>query len=62
MNIAKSQVILRLILMKFGMQLSYGPPFPVAKFQQGHKGQKVQGCKVKGQHFKKLAETILTII
>ena len=48
--------------MKFGMQLSYGPPFPLAKFQQGHKGQRPEGRKVKGQNFKKLAEAILTII
>ena len=48
--------------MKFGMQPSYGPPFPLAKFQQGHKGQRPEGRKVKGQIFKKLAEAILTTI
>ena len=48
--------------MKFGMQLSYGPPFPVAKFQQGHKGQRLEGRKDKGQIFKKLAEVILNTI
>ena len=57
-----NSVIFRPILMKFGMQLSYGPPFSLAKFQQGHKGQRPEGCKVKGQNFKKLAEAILTII
>ena len=36
--------------MKFGMQLSYGPPFPLAKFQQGHEGQRPEGRKVKGQN------------
>ena len=48
--------------MKFGMQLSYGPPFPVAKFQQGHKGRRSEGRKVKDQIFKKLAEAISTTI
>ena len=43
-----NSVIFEPILMKFGMQLSYGPPFPVAKFQQGHKGQRLEGRKVKG--------------
>ena len=57
-----NSVIFEAILMKFGMQLSYGPPFSVAKFQQGHKGQRPEGCKVKGQNFKKLAEAILTTI
>ena len=57
-----NSVIFEAILMKFGMQLSYGPPFSVAKFQQGHKGQRPEGRKVKGQIFKKLAEAILTII
>ena len=47
-----NSVIFEPILMKFGMQLSYGPPFPVAKFQQGHKGQRPEGRKVKGQNFK----------
>ena len=55
-------VIFEPILMKFGMQLSYGPPFPVAKFQQGHKGQRPEGLKVIGQIVKKLAEAILTTI
>ena len=57
-----NSVIFEPILMKFGMQLSYGPPFPVAKFQQGHKGQRPEGRKVKGQIFKKLAEAISTTI
>ena len=48
--------------MKFAMQLSHGPPFQLAKFQQGHKGQRQEGRKVKGQIFKKLAEAILTTI
>ena len=48
--------------MKFGMQLSYGPPLPVAKFQQGHKGQRPEGRKDKVKIFKKLAEAILTTI
>ena len=48
--------------MKFGMQLSYGPSFPLAKFQQGHEGQRPEGRKVKGQNFKKLAEAILAVI
>ena len=30
--------------MKFGMQLSYGPQFPLAKFQQGHKGKNTDIC------------------
>ena len=55
-------VIFQPILMEFGMQLSYGPPFPEAKFQQGHKGQRPEGCKVKGQIFKKLTEAISTTI
>ena len=58
-----NSVIFEAILMKFGKQLSYGPPFSVAKFQQGHKGQRPEGCKVKGQNFKKkLAEAILAVI
>ena len=57
-----NSVIFRLIWMKFGMQLSYGPPFPLAKFQQGHEGQRPEGRKVKGQNFKKLAEAILAVI
>ena len=57
-----NSVIFEAILMKFGMQLSYGPPFSVAKFQQGHKGQRPEGRKVKGQIFKKLAEAISTTI
>ena len=56
-----NSVIFQPILMKFGMQLSYGPPFPEAKFQQGHKGQRPEGCKVKGQNFKKFSEAFLTI-
>ena len=48
--------------MKFGLQLSYGPPFPLTKFQQGRKGQRPEGRKVKGQNFKKLAEAILAVI
>ena len=56
-----NSVIFQAILMKFGMQLSYGPPFSVAKFQQGHKGQRPEGCKVKGQNFKKFSEAFLTI-
>ena len=56
-----NSVIFRPILMKFGMQLSYGHPFPMAKFQQGHKGQRPKGRKVKGQNFKKLAEALLTL-
>ena len=48
--------------MKFGLQPSYGPPFPLAKFQQGHKGQRPEGRKAKGQFLKKLAEAILTTI
>ena len=48
--------------MKFGMQHSYARLFPLAKFQQGHKGQKPEGHKVKGQNFKKLAEAVLTVI
>merc|ERR1712198_617345 len=57
-----NSVIFEPILMKFCMQLSYGPQFPVAKFQQGHKGQRPEGRKVKGQIFKKLAEAISTTI
>ena len=57
-----NSVIFEAILMKFGMQLSYGHPFPLAKFQQGHKGQRPEGHKVKGQNFKKLAEAILAVI
>ena len=48
--------------MKFGLQLSYGPPFPLAKFQQGLKGQRPEGRKVKGKIFKKLPEAILATI
>ena len=44
------------------MRLSYGPPFPLANFQQGHKGQRPEGPYVKVQIFKKLAEAILTTI
>ena len=51
MNIAITSHF-RLILMKLVMQPSYGTPFPLAKFQKGHKGQ----------NFNKLAEAILTII
>ena len=40
--------------MKFGMQLSYRPPFTLAKFELGHKGQRPEGRKVKGQNFKKV--------
>ena len=57
-----NSVIFRPILMRFGVQLSYGPPFSLAKFQQGHKGQRPEGRKVKGQNFKKLVEAIFTII
>ena len=48
--------------MKICMQLPFGPPFAQAKFQQGHKGQRPEGHKVKGQNFKKLAEAILAVI
>ena len=48
--------------MNFGLQLSYGPPFPLTKFQQGRKGQRPEGRKVKGQNFKKLEKAILTVI
>ena len=61
MNIAITSHF-RLILMKLVMQPSYGTPFPLAKFQKGHKGQRPEGHKVKGQNFNKLAEAILTII
>ena len=47
--------------MKFGMQASYGPPFPLAKFQQGRKGQRPEGRKDKGQNFKNLSEAILPV-
>ena len=53
-----NSVTFRLILMKLGMQPSYGPPFPLAKFQQGQKGQRPEGRK----NFRKLAEAVLTII
>ena len=47
--------------MKIGMQLSNGPPFALAKFQPGCKGQRPEGRKVKGQNFKKFSEAFLTI-
>ena len=56
-----NSVIFWPILMKFRMQLSYGPPFPLAKFQLGRKGQRPEGRKVKGQNFKKFSEAFLTI-
>ena len=49
------------ILMKFGMYLSNGHPFALAKFQLGRKGQRPEGRKVKGQNFKKFPEAFLTI-
>ena len=61
-ELCNNSVIFRLIWMKFGMQLSYGPPFPLAKIQQGSEGQRPEGHKVKGQNSNKLAEAILTII
>ena len=61
-ELCNNSVIFRLIWMIFGMQLSYGPPFPLAKIQQGHEGQRPEGHKVKGQNFKKLAEAILAVI
>ena len=61
-ELCNNSVIFRLIWMKFGMQLSYGPPFPLAKIQQGHEGQRPEGHKVKGQNFKKLAGAILAVI
>ena len=39
-ELCNNSVIFWLIWMKFGMQLSYGPPFPLAKIQQGHEGQR----------------------
>ena len=60
-ELCNNSVIFRLIWMKFGMQLSYGPPFPLAKFQQGHEGQRPEGRKVKGQNFKKFSEAILNL-
>ena len=44
--------------MKLVMQPSYGTPFPLAKFQKGHKGQRPEGQKIKGQNFNKLTEAI----
>ena len=47
--------------MKFCMKLSNGHPFALAKFQLGHKGQRPEGRKVKGQNFQKFSEAFLTI-
>ena len=42
--------------MKLVMQPSYRTPFPLAKFQKSHKGQRPEGNKVKGQNFNKLVQ------
>ena len=45
--------------MKFGVQSSIGAPLAQEEFQQGRKGQKPKGRKVKRPNFQKLSEAFL---